>query len=90
MAPFGATQWAKTWGASGYGTYNTSAVFDSTGNIYLAGSFQNTVNFNTDGGTDNRTAATTGTNNFDSYLMKFVGQSAPIVLRLLYLPLVVR
>ena len=90
MAPFGTTQWAKTWGVSGYQTYNTPAVFDSTGNIYLAGSFQNTVNFNTDGGTDNKTAAATGTNNFDSYLMKLVGQSVPDVSRLLYLPLVVR
>ncbi len=79
----GTTLWSGTWGVSGYDTFNSPPALDVAGNLYVAGSFENTVNFNTDGGTDNKTATGTG----DAYLMKFIVQSLP---RSIYLPLVVR
>lgn len=82
----GTLLWAKTWGAAGTKTYNTPPIFDASGNIYLAGMFQSTVNFNTDGGTDWQTAVTTSPS-FDAYLMKFFTAFFPSSL---YLPMVTR
>lgn len=48
--------WTKTWGDTDRDTVNDIAL-DSSGNIYLAGVFRNTVNFDTTGGTDNKTSA---------------------------------
>ena len=48
-------QWAKTWGGSGADQANGLAV-DGAGQVYVAGSFQNTVDFDPGSGTDSRTA----------------------------------
>jgi hypothetical protein len=45
----GAFQWVKTWGGSGRDVANGIAV-DSSGNVYVSGPFQNTVDFNPAGG----------------------------------------
>ncbi len=47
--------WTKIWGSTDRDTVNDIAL-DSSGNIYLAGVFRNTVNFDTTGGTDNQTS----------------------------------
>jgi len=85
LTPSGTTLWARTWGSTGFDTFNTPSAMDAVGNIYTAGSFENTVNFNTEGGTDNKTAAGTD----DAYLMKFIVQYQYLPSSL-YLPLVAR
>ncbi len=77
------TLWARTWGPQGYLTFCAPPVFDSAGHIFLAGTFQSTANFNSDGGTDLRTA--TGTS--DAYLIQF---TIPPAAHSLYLPLLIR
>ena len=65
----GSMQWSKTWGGTGFDNV-TGVALDTTGNVYLAGSFQNTVDFNPDSGLDNHTAIGTK----DAFLIKFVAE----------------
>ena len=48
--------WTKTIGGSG-AEMNFGVVLDSTDNIYISSSFETTVDFNPDAGTDNKTSA---------------------------------
>jgi len=47
--------WARTWGGSDYDLCRGVAI-DSSGNVYVAGGFQETVDFDPGTGTDNRTS----------------------------------
>jgi hypothetical protein len=76
----GSTQWTKTWGGTGFDNIS-GLVVDSAGNAYLAGNFQNTVDFDPSNSVDNHTA--TGTK--DAYLMTFVAQW---ITDTLYLPFI--
>jgi len=69
LSKFGSSgdfQWARTWGASGPDqAYGVAA--DGSGNIYVAGGFTGTVDFDPDSGTDVHTS-----NGFDEiFLSKF-------------------
>ena len=48
-------QWARTWGGTGADQANGLAV-DGAGRVYVAGSFQGTVDFDPGSGTDSRTS----------------------------------
>jgi hypothetical protein len=61
----GSYQWTKTWGGTGT-DYGYSVSLDQTGNAYVTGYFQNTVDFNPEGG---GTQTSNGGN--DIYLSKF-------------------
>ena len=49
-------QWTKAFGGTGTDSANSVAV-DSSGNVYVAGAFKNTVDFDPGAGVDNRTSA---------------------------------
>jgi hypothetical protein len=49
-------EWTKTIGGPNY-DFGTSIKIDLNGNIFIAGNFRGTVNFNVDGGIDNKTAS---------------------------------
>jgi quercetin dioxygenase-like cupin family protein len=57
---------ARTWGGTGYENGNCDAV-DVSGNAFVSGQFQYTVDFDPGTGTDNHTAVTT----VDFFLSKF-------------------
>ena len=62
-------QWARTWGGTGRDVPNGMAI-DHAGNVYLAGPFQNTVDFNPDPLiTDTHSSHAGGMNNI--FLSKF-------------------
>ncbi len=61
----GEFQWVRTWGAGGWDTAYDGAA-DSSGNVYVAGRFQGTVDFDPGSGTDNHTAV-----DYDLFLTKF-------------------
>ncbi|OHD59920.1 MAG: hypothetical protein A2096_00860 [Spirochaetes bacterium GWF1_41_5] len=52
----GSYAWTKTMGGIGE-DYCNDSVMDSAGNIFLAGSFDDTVDFDPEAGTDNKTSA---------------------------------
>jgi hypothetical protein len=74
----GNTQWTRTWGGAGFDTVS-GLTLDVTGNVYMAGVFQSTVDFDPDAGVDNRTAVGVT----DTFLTKFIVQWLP---NILYLP----
>lgn len=49
--------WLKTIGNSGCGVCIYASAADVSNDIYVVGTFEGTVNFNTDGGSDNRTSS---------------------------------
>jgi DNA primase len=59
-------QWTKTWGGTG-SDYTYSVAVDSSGKVYAAGHYSNTVDFDPGAGVDNHTSA--GGN--DAFLTKF-------------------
>jgi hypothetical protein len=71
FSPGGNYQWAKMWGGSGSDDARDVAI-DTTGNIFVTGSFAATVDFNPDGGVENHSSAG-GT---DSYVSKFDSSGA--------------
>lgn len=70
--------WAKTWGGGGGATSRDTAtgmVIDDAGNIYVSGSFQNTVDFNPDpAATEIHTSNSGDSNNI--YISKFASDGA--------------
>jgi hypothetical protein len=68
FASDGAFQWVKTWGGTGRDV-STGIVVDSTGNVYVSGHFQYTVDFNPSGGASHASNAG-GMNNI--FFSKFI------------------
>lgn len=71
----GAWQWTKTWGSSNDDRANSVAVYET--NVYVAGCFQDTVDFNPAGGCP--LTAPRGTNGYpnnNAYLSKFGADGA--------------
>jgi hypothetical protein len=62
----GTYQWTKIMAGTGY-EYGKSLRIDSAGNVYLVGQFENTVDFDSETGTDNRSSV----GGFDVYLTKY-------------------
>ncbi len=62
----GAYQWAKTWGGSG-DDHSQSVAIDGSGDVYVAGWFEYTVDFDPGPDTQNRTS----NGHWDIYLTKF-------------------
>ena len=65
FSPNGDWQWTKTWGSIDYESSNDITI-DGSGNLYIAGYFTETVDFNPDGG-----GTQTSLGGYDSYLSKF-------------------
>ncbi len=61
--------WTRTWGGSGDERGESVAV-DSSGNVYVAGPFRMTVDFDPGSGVDSHTAPGVGSDN-DAFLSKF-------------------
>ena len=59
--------WAKTWGGGDGGDDGDGVAVDQSGNIYVAGSFMSTVDFDPGGGVDNHIS----TGVIDVFLSKF-------------------
>lgn len=59
--------WAKSFGGTSTTAYGHSIAADPSGNVYVTGYFTGTINFNTDGGTEEKTAVGSGSN---GYLLK--------------------
>jgi hypothetical protein len=76
----GNTQWTRTWGGSGFDNVS-GLVLDAADNVYMAGVFQSTVDFDPNAGVDNHTAFGTT----DTFLTKFVMQPLTNVV---YLPFI--
>jgi len=75
----GTFQWAKTWGGSG--DDSSGVALDGAGNVYAAGGFMGTVDFDPGLGVDNHTSNGAS----DAFLTKFL--SLPYAV---YLPLITR
>ena len=71
-APGGALLWSRVWGGSGDDTCNGIAV-DSSGNVYAAGRYRNTVDFDPLGtsGTQHAWCKASGTDSNDAFLCKY-------------------
>jgi hypothetical protein len=82
FAPDGTLQWTKTWGGSGADSVWGLTV-DGSGNVYLAGNFQSTVDFDPGSGVSNRTALGVQ----DAFLSKF-GAASRVLTATVYLPLI--
>lgn len=65
--PSGAFLWAKTWGSTGDDMGFRACVNSAGTTLYVVGSFQNTVDFNTEAGTENHASNGSG----DAFLSKF-------------------
>ena len=59
-------QWTKAFGGTG-GDGVIPVAIDSSGNVYIGGSFENTVDFDPGAGVDNRTSA----GSYDAFLSKY-------------------
>jgi len=62
----GASKWARTWGGSDY-DYGHGVAVDGSGNVYVTGEFNGTVDFDPGSGVDNHTS----NGNCDVFLSKF-------------------
>jgi len=70
----GSFQWAKTWGGSGLDS--SGVTLDAVGNVYAAGTFMSTVDFDPSGGVDNHAAVGAK----DAFITKFLIPSVVPVL----------
>jgi hypothetical protein len=70
FTPSGILKWANRLGSSGY-EVGQSVAFDSTGALYVSGSFQRTTDFDPGDGMDSLTAVGADSNPTDMYISKF-------------------
>lgn len=75
FTPSGVLKWANRIGSSGY-EVGESVAFDSTGALYVSGSFQRTTDFDPGDGMESLTAVGTDSNPTDMYISKFDNNGA--------------
>ena len=75
FTPSGVLKWGKRFGSSNYDV-GQSVAFDSTGALYVAGSFQRTTDFDPGAGMESLTAVGADSNPKDMYISKFDANGA--------------
>jgi len=85
FSPDGTLDWAKTWGGSGADNAGSLAL-DGANHLYIAGQFQNTVDFDPGSQKDNHTAQGVK----DSYLSLYFPVPSLVLTASVYLPFTVR